>query len=145
YQGSTISEMVFGGMLVSSPILLLLGVLPRMKTVLKKKRLYAFVLVLVVGALIIVGADVQMSGMLQRYFADFGVWLFVAASILWMATEETYGERGIILTLRRVLLALTVITCVYHIMMFFAVDLDSVWEHNPALYIRLSHDIQFWR
>lgn len=83
--------------------------------------------------------------MLQRYFADFGIWLFVAACILWMAAEETYAEHEGLVTLRRVALLLCALTCVYNILMFFAIDLDSVWEHNPALYIRLSHEIQFWR
>ena len=116
-----------------------------MKSFLKEQGMYVVVLVLVLGAFVVVGADIQMSGILQRYFADFGILFFVAASILWMAMEEFYGASSCVTYLRKLVVASIAITCVYHIMMFFAVDLDSVWEHNPALYIRLSHEIQFWR
>ena len=79
YQGVTILESMFGGFLWFHPLLLILCGFRRAKNQLKTLGLGAFALASLALGLVVVCADIEMAGILHRYYTDFGFFLVLPA------------------------------------------------------------------
>ncbi len=78
YMGMTITEVFYGGALVSLPLLWALAALPLLRRrMARPKDLRAMVLLPVLLAVILAALDCQMAGVLYRYLSD---WLRPAAA-----------------------------------------------------------------
>ncbi len=76
YLGSTIRDWTFGGALWTHPILLFLPAVWALKDDLARKKLYGFSMFSMGLAVLVVLADTQLAGILNRYYTDF-LWLLV--------------------------------------------------------------------
>lgn len=85
YMGVTIKESTYGGIFAYSPLLLLIFLIPFVKDTLKKCRVYAPVLLLTAIGILTPLLDAQFAGVLQRYFADFSLMLYLAAAFILLA------------------------------------------------------------
>lgn len=93
YQGITIFEGMYGGILMLHPFLWLNVFIIKMKKGLRQKGLFAFALVSLAAAVVIMGADVQMAGILMRYMCDFGIFLCIPAVLVIMQVETEIRDR----------------------------------------------------
>ena len=85
YMGVTIRESTYGGIFAYSPLLLLIFCIPWVKDILKKYRVYAPALILTAIGVATALLDAQFAGILQRYFADFSLMLYLAAAFVLLA------------------------------------------------------------
>ena len=85
YMGVTIRESTYGGIFAYSPLLLLIFVIPFIKKMLKKDKVYVPVLILAAIGIITPLLDAQFAGILQRYFADFSLMLYLSAALILLA------------------------------------------------------------
>jgi hypothetical protein len=94
YLGSTIRDWTFGGAFWTRPILLVLFGFAGVKDRLKQKKLYGFTLLSMALALVVVLADTEMSGILNRYYTDFLWLLMIPTAIVLFTLLEKYGNTG---------------------------------------------------
>jgi hypothetical protein len=92
YMGVTIRESTYGGIFAYSPMLLLIFFIPKVKDILKKYRVYAATLILTAIGIITALLDAQFAGILQRYFADFSLMLYMAAAFILLALINHFQE-----------------------------------------------------
>ncbi len=144
YVGRTVKEYCFGGLITSLPILWFTGVLPKVKSILKEKKLYAFTLTLLLIGVALVIADTQAGGLLQRYYCDFGFVFFLAAVLVILALCEKVKSKDGIKNLNTIIYALTVISVIYSALLVFSVADATIDTLNPTLFGKISHLVQFW-
>lgn len=82
YQGNTIHESLIGGIFATNIILWPCFLFHYYRKMLKEKKVYLFTSISLIGALVIVCADVQMAGILTRYLADFSILFYLAAFMI---------------------------------------------------------------
>lgn len=95
YLGTTIRDWTYGGALWTHAILLALPGAVLVKKELQRKKLYGFVLLSTCMALIVVAADTQMAGILNRYRTDFLWLLMLPAMIILLQIFEKYRNTNL--------------------------------------------------
>ena len=95
YQGTTIAETMYGGFLWFNLITGALLFFGNVKDTLRKKGLMSLCLLSVLLGIIVVCADIEMAGILQRYGCDFGFFLMLPAVITVLALHERAGVKKI--------------------------------------------------
>ena len=88
YQGTTIAETMYGGFFWFNAGCGALLFLKNVKKELKDRKLWLLSILSAVMAVIVVCADVEMAGILQRYGSDFGLFFALPAAICIFALEE---------------------------------------------------------
>ncbi len=144
YVGKTIKENCFGGLITSLPILWFTFALCKVKDGLKKKKLFGISLVLLITGLVIVIADTQAGGLLQRYFSDFGFIFFIVSSVIifeLIESGKTDREKHTVNTL--VFLA-SVLSLLYTVSLVFSVSDVTINTQNPSLFTYIAQTVQFW-
>ncbi|MCD7835625.1 MAG: hypothetical protein LUG83_03010 [Lachnospiraceae bacterium] len=92
YLGSTVMDWTFGGAFNTHVILLsLLGIFA-VKDRLREKNAYSFTLMCIIMAIVVIVADTEMAGILNRYYTDF-LWLLIIPAVIVLAQLiVTYRE-----------------------------------------------------
>ncbi len=144
YIGTTIYENCFGGLLTCTPLLWFVFAAGIYRDKLReKKTLLLTVLFTVLGTIIVI-ADTEAGGLLQRYFSDFGFLFFIAASMVALAAQEIFthekNRRGFV----SVLLTFTVLSILYNILLVLSRSDMTLDKVMPALYYTIAHSVQFW-
>lgn len=103
YMGITIEEFMFGGILFTHIILFALFFIKTVKKELCAKKLFAFSICSLLFGFVVVIADTEMAGLLNRYTADF-LWLFLLPAILiilqlWESATELTRKRIVVFLL----------------------------------------------
>ncbi len=93
YQGITIYEPMFGGYFFLYPMTLVLLALPKAKRGLQEKGLFVPVLTALGVAFVLVNFDLQGAGILMRYICDFGIYIALAASIVFLELLQVRSSR----------------------------------------------------
>ena len=89
FMGMTITEVFYGGALVSLPLLWAFAALPLLRRrMARQKDLRAMVLLPVLLAVILAALDCQMAGVLYRYLSDYLTPLLFAAALVWLWAES---------------------------------------------------------
>ena len=144
YQGTTITEEMFGGFLFTNPFVWFCALsLCARKYFEDKKHLLATIL-LFAFTLIITFADTQMAGILTRYVADFGLFLYFGAAITFAALykgQKTDEAKNILKTL---LVIGFFVTLSYNFMLIFSGTGESIKQCNPDLYYKVKYLTCFW-
>lgn len=155
FMGMTITEVFYGGALVSLPLLWAFAVLPLLRRrMARQKDLRAMVLLPVLLAVILAALDCQMAGVLYRYLSDYLTPLLFAAALVWLWAESALAPRvqaaasGSILhtvqhMLQGVMLAAVAMGICYSFCVYFAAE-PGLLGQNPALYQNVSRLVQFW-
>ena len=144
YMGMTITEAFFGGAFATN-LTLLFGLFPRcVKRELKEKRLYAFTLLALAASALVVVADTEMAGLLQRYITDFAWLLALAAAIVAMAMFEKWRAGEMRRGLLYVFAAFCALSLLYDLLLYFSPGETSIARENPAFYYTVSSLVRFW-
>ena len=88
YQGTTIAETMYGGFFWFNLITAALLFYGNARAFLRKRGLALFCALSAILALVVVCADIQMAGILQRYGCDFGLFFTLPAVIIALALHE---------------------------------------------------------
>lgn len=155
FMGMTITEVFYGGALVSLPLLWAFAALPLLRRhMARQKDLRAMVLLPVLLAVILTALDCQMAGVLYRYLSDYLTPLLFAAALVWLWAESALAPRvqaaasGSILhtvqhMLQGAMLAAVAVGICYSFCVYFAAE-PGLLGQNPALYQNVSRLVQFW-
>ena len=145
YQGKTVYENCFGGLVTSLPVLWFLFALPGAKEKLKEKKLFAFTALLCLAGAALVIADTEAGGLLQRYYSDFGFVFFLAAALIIFSLFEKYADSN---AERKILQPLFILSCFfgifYAVCLAFSVSDVTIDTQAPELFGTLFEAVQFW-
>lgn len=145
YVGKTIKEACFGGLITVTPVLWSLFLLPKVKNILKEKKLFGFTSLLILIGFGTVIANTQAGGLLQRYFSDFGYIFFLAAAIIIFALSEKFISPESNKNFHIILLLATISSIVYTFALVFSESDVTIDTQNPSLYGYISHMVEFWK
>ena len=141
YIGLTIYEPLFGGFLVCNLICAITMFLPKLKKLFENKEVYYLALLSTIFAYIIVIADTEMAGILNRYTCDFG-WLFImATSLILLTLNKKYGNKNIFIKVISILIFLSVVYSFGNALLDTAYQLQNL---NPGMFEQLKYIICFW-
>lgn len=148
YQGLTISEKFFGGVMMTEP-LLWIGVLALFtKRIFKDKRVYSMVWLSYIIAVLLVMLDTQMAGLLRRYFGDFLWIMYFGAAISVFALYEYVDKRKTKAWLKRLINAVLicfVIAVAFHGLEIFVDSAGwGIVNTNKVLFQKFQYLIAFW-
>ncbi len=136
YSGITIYELIFGGIFCTHFFLLVLILWNSVKKQWKDKQLYTSAFLCLLSGLIVVIADTEMSGLLNRYCTDF-LWAFFLVAImvvlqLWESYHTTAASKWLILFLIISLFGMT--------FMQFSIGLQAseLKHYNPSEYYKIQ-------
>ena len=144
YIGKTISEYCFGGLITSLPMLWFSFALPKVKSILKEKKIFALTVTIFLIALAIVIADTQAGGLLQRYFSDFGYIFFLGAVFVIYSLYEKPTLKNNTNILNYLLFISAFSSIFYSITLAFSVSDVTIDITNPTLFGTLRHIVEFW-
>lgn len=146
YQGLTIHEKFFGGVMATE-LFLWIGVFTLFsKRIFKDRRIYAMAWLAYVIAVVIVILDTQMAGLLRRYFGDFLWIMYFGAALSVFALYEYFEKRPIWKNrfIKAVLVCL-VAAIVFHGLEIFVDSAGwGIIHTNEVLYHKLKYLIAFW-
>lgn len=155
FMGMTITEVFYGGALVSLPLLWSYAAVPLLRNRLKaQKELRAMVMLPAAAAVVLAALDCQMAGVLYRYISDFLAPLLFAAVLLWLCAENALAahtqsapQGSTLYTLRHMvqgaMLVAVLVGMAYNFCVYFAAE-PGLLGQNPALYQNVSRLVQFW-
>ncbi len=144
YCGKTIYENCFGGLFACIPVLWFIILLPKVKNLLKEKKLLGLTLCTLLTGFITVVVDTQAGGLLQRYYSDFGFIFFIASSIIIFAISEKSKNEKAIIKPDNLLFYSTIFSIFYSVALAFSVSDVTIDTQNPVLFTYLSETVQFW-
>ena len=88
YQGKTILEHMYGGILWLNPLMFSMCLYFKKHQQLKAHKLTSMVWMCIAFGLIIVVADTQMAGILFRYLCDFGIFFSIASVLILLSITD---------------------------------------------------------
>lgn len=144
YQGTTITEEMFGGFLLTNPFAWFCVLSFSFRKCFEDKKQFIITLMCTVFALIITFADTQMAGILTRYVADFGLFLAFGSAISFMTLyngQKSPDSKKILLTLLIICFA---ITLSYNLLLIFSGTGESIRQCNPDLHYKIKYLTAFW-
>ena len=144
YVGRTVMEKCFGGLITSLPLLWFTFALPKVKDILKEKKLLLFTCTLLALGFGMVVADTQAGGLLQRYYSDFGFIFFLGAVLVILALDERLKTKEGTKNLNTLVYAFTILSIIYTVLLVFSVSDATIDIVNPTLFGKISHLVQFW-
>lgn len=137
YLGTTICEPIGAGFLYMNILVLFAFFIRKFKDKFEDKLPYKLGCFAVVFALIIMIADTQMAGILDRYFCDFAFLLYFATCLVIFAIFNKKKDNP---QLRNIVYFCLIIALIYNFLLMFS---DNVLENN-ALFFYLRHLFEFW-
>ena len=144
YIGKTIYENCFGGLITSLPLLWFGFALPKVKKVLKEKKLLSLTIVLFVVGLALVIADTQAGGLLQRYYSDFGYIFFLGAILVIYSLFEKSANTELSNTLKSLVFISAFLSIFYTISLAFSISDVTIDTENPTFFGTVRHLVEFW-
>ncbi len=144
YIGKTIYENCFGGLITSLPLLWFGFALPKVKNILKEKKLFTLTLTLFLVGFALVIADTQAGGLLQRYYSDFGYIFFLGAIfVIYSLCEEKHLENNAN-SLNSLIIISAFLSIFYSFALAFSVSDVTIDTQNPTLFGTIRHLVEFW-
>lgn len=139
YIGKTIREGMFGGVFFTNIILFAIMAAGKVKEQLKEKKLLGMVAACTLFAGLVVVADTQLAGILNRYYADFLWLLFIAAILVILQLWESFKEKET----RKTLILLILICGIWGILMQLGmgIQIGELASKNVEAYYRIK---EFW-
>ena len=146
YMGVTIYECVYGGLFVIMPVLLwnFAAYFGKTKRFLKRRKLFAAILICHIFAFIIPVVDINMAGIVFRYIIDFTWLLILSAFAVYLCVEERC--RGDMLKRHRLKFAaaFTVSMLCSILTIFVPYRHYSMDCSNPDIFYSIMYALQFW-
>lgn len=147
YLGLTIYEHRFGGVLWYNPLFFLIfGKIWGKKTGSGETVLWKRISICaVLCTLLVLIADINMGGILERYQSDFVWMLYLIVLLRIPAKEKLLKEEGHEIRFRNQVIVLTVLTVFLSFLMLWTDDIYDVFDSNLEIYTRLKYLFEFWR
>lgn len=137
YYGMTIWEPMFGGLFSCNIILWINLALIKLKSIFQHKMLWSLCVTSLVCGFIIVCADIEMAGILQRYLADFSFFFFFSASIICFTLLNHSVNKSYWQWVCWVIFLLSLLSLGYSLLLFLVPDSSNISITNPQLYNQL--------
>lgn len=147
YMGVTIIENMRGGIFIFNPLLWLnlFAFTKTVKEYLKEKKIFGAVVAMNIFALIILIADANMAGLVNRYMIDF-TWLFTISAIMIYLTIYEKLKPEFIKPYRFILSVVFVFAITVNILLVFTTYFHYTLDvTNPDLFYSIKSAIEFWR
>lgn len=150
YIGETVYEPHFGGAIWYNPLIFLIfgGTLFSRKNGAEQKHpsvLKAMVIASVISIVVMIAADTNMGGIVERYQSDF-LWLFYIIIILCITTKlngiTDAAQRA---SFRNKIVVLTLLTIFLNFLLLWIDDIYDVFDNNLTVYTNLKYLFEFWR
>lgn len=138
YLGLTIYERHIGGMLWYNPLLFLVAGKMFCKKEKEDQLFRALSIGAVICTLIVVIANTNMGGIVERYQVDF-LWMLYLPIILGVLWKEQHadGERRI--SMRNQIVALAFLTMFLNFLMLWSDDIYDMYDNNLTIFTRLMY------
>ena len=154
YLGKTISEGTFGGFftvnLIPFAAFLVMG--HRMwfaengKITEKGKRMYGMAGLSLLSGIVIIIADAEAAGILQRYYSDFGWLFYIGGIICFYAAWQHNAENADRAKLLHIFLNISFAICMaYNFLLLFIDNSDTLVSVDPARFYSICQQLAFWR
>jgi len=143
YMGVTIREYLFGGILFNHFLLCINLFVLKFKNSLKLKGLFYFCIMSIIFSVVIVIADTQIAGLLQRYMVDFAWLMFIPGIILILILLERVSDY-LKKHITTVLLCGFAFSFYYDFATIFFYGDDALYNTNPTIHYTVAHLVQFW-
>lgn len=112
YQGITIYERMYGGLLMLNPFLWSGVLFNSVRKSLKQKKMMGFVLASMISGVVIVVADIEMAGILMRYMCDFALFLCIPTAMIILEYMEQIQDGRFYLFFHKMLAVVTGVTVI---------------------------------
>lgn len=141
YMGYTSKELVICGFFSMNFLALISFWIWKIKRILKRKNVFAITAFCFASAIVIMLADIQLSGITQRYMSDFG-WLFIlSANLILLSLDAELKNTEIYLYYCKGCAFLIGISICLNIVNLFIVGrYGDLINMNPRLY----YTVKFW-
>ena len=93
YQGRTILEAMFGGILWLNPLMFVIFLGKKKRQLLKRKKVDIFTYLCIAFGAILILLDTEMAGILFRYVCDFGIFFSIGAVLLLLSLTDVAADR----------------------------------------------------
>lgn len=154
YLGKTISEGTFGGFftvnLIPFAAFLVMG--HRMwfaengKMTESGKRMYGMAGLSLLSGIVIIIADAEAAGILQRYYSDFGWLFYIGGIICFYAAWQHNAENADRAKLLHIFLNISFAICMaYNFLLLFIDNSDTLVSVDPARFYSICQQLAFWR
>ncbi len=142
YMGITIYEPVYGGLLTTTLIYLIVLFLPKFKKIINSKLIYNTCLLLLAIGLGILIVDIQLAGILARYLSDFS-WTFgfITAFILLAIENKDFKYKNYFYKIVTILIFGALI---YQFFYYFCSSYNFVKNGAYSVWLYFYYLIQFW-
>lgn len=145
YMGITISERMFGGALITNPMFLFGLLSYREKDKIKNKNLVKFSILSIIFAIIIIVADTEMAGILERYFSDFSFLFAFASSTVIFAFFNVNIDKNVKKYIINILILFLLISCFHQFLYMFDDQLfHDMINNNTEFYFKWYYLLQWW-
>ncbi len=136
YVGKTIREVMYGGTIFTHCFALINVFALKVKSQLKDKRLFAFVIFNLVSALFMVVFITEAGGILSRYESDYSWLLLLSAAVIFLQLYETYKERNVVRYLIIFLVAAAFTQFILSLLI--GLDLSDIDTNSTKLYYTIK-------
>lgn len=146
YVGLTIYEKHFGGIIWYNPLIFLaFGKIAGKRDKKEAGILNGLAIASIVCTVLVVIANANMGGIVERYQSDFlwMVYLFIIIRLLWKIdsiTDETDKQKY-----RNKIILLVLLTVFMNFLMLWTDDIYDVYENNIQIYTKLKNMLEIWR
>ena len=154
YLGKTISEGTFGGFFTVNliPFAAFFVLQHRKwfgengKITENGKRMYRMAWMSLVSGIVIVIADAEAAGILQRYYSDFGWLFYIGGMICFYAAWQYNAENADRMRLLHIFLNISFAICMaYNFLLLFNDNGETLAGTDPARFYSICQQLAFWR
>ncbi len=110
YNGMIYAESFYGGLMFTAPFTCLLFAVPMLKKTLKRKKLFALLILIIVISVLTACLETELGGFISRYAYDFVYLLIFGAVIVMLALYEKYPDKK---SVKNTVLTLGVLTLAF--------------------------------
>lgn len=144
FMGNYVREEVTGGMFIHHIILFFLIMTTKVKDLLKEKKLFWIVCMLLGISLIVCMLDFNTGGIVERYRTDFTWQIFLAAIIVIYAVLEKYNNTPFYILILTVLSVCFMWSFVNDFTELFNATYKTYSLTCPAFFYNMQYIIEFW-
>ena len=145
YMGTTIRELLFGGLFSISPLLLLGVIFFKFKTMFPSKKLFYICLICIVSGFIIVITDTQMAGILARYLSDFSFLFYIPTIIVLFSIFSSKIPYKYLKIILFIVLIFIILMIIYQFLYLFDDQyLHDMLNSSTEFYFKWYYLLQWW-
>lgn len=144
FMGTTIREVLYGGCLFASPLLIIGVIFFKFKKIIPKNLFY-ICLISVISAFLIIIMDTQMAGILPRYMSDFLPFFYLSTIIVILSIFNSKIPKKYLQVILSIILCLIIFTlCYWFLYTFIDQYLYDMLNNSTEFYFKWYYLLQWW-